>query len=700
MAVAVQEVVHPRAAEDLVAEPAVDRRVAWLVAGTGVALFALMGLLGLAMRLTQADVLGLSPSWFYRFMTLHGAGMLTGALLAMMGALWFVLRQDVPLGVRPMLVSYAAIVLGAVLVVVATLVGGFAPGWTFLWPLPFSSAGEWSTWATVVFLAGMLLVGAGFFVYCANLLQRVTAAYGGLAGALGIPVLRGRPEEAPPPQAIAATVVSISGLVAGAVGTTMLMTLVVRTIDSGVSIDALWAKNLTYFFGHTVANLIIYLGAGVIYVLVPRFAGRPWKATKPIVVGWLATLVLVLTAYSHHLYMDFVQPTALQYVSAVSSFSAALPVAVVTIFTAMMLVWGSRYRWTLASTLLYLGFAGWAIGGTGAVIDSILPVNFRLHNTLWVPGHFHTYLLLGVILWALAFLTHLLEQAAGRPAARWPARLAVGGMLIGGYGLVAVWFVSGALGIPRRYAVHPVGTTGYSLAGSIFTMIFALGLLVLLVECASLALAASARRPRLIPIPVAEPTAEEYALRWAEFRARLAGGPSAPVARQDPEPGPPRPRRPLPPPPLMAPAQFAVAAAAAVVALAAFVPAVADPGDADVKIHHLAHAGQFFFGMAVGLILASLPSVLEALGRRRSTGEWALAAVVVAPAVMLLMMAPRFYESLDADPVVHALYHVGFAALGLLTGAGCACLGRVTGSVVFVASLGMAVLFVPGVGGG
>ena len=56
-----------------------------------------------------------------------------------------------------------------------------------------------------------------------------------------------------------------------------------------------------------------------------------------------------------------------------------------TIYTGMMLVWGSRYRWTLASMLLYLGFAGWAIGGTGAVIDSLIPINFVFHNTLWVP---------------------------------------------------------------------------------------------------------------------------------------------------------------------------------------------------------------------------------------------------------------------------------------------------------------------------
>ena len=88
-------VLHP-AASELVTEPrASERRVAWLFVGTGLALFAAMGLAGLTMRLNQADVYHLSPSWFYRLMTVHGAGMLTGALLAMMGALWFANPQAV-----------------------------------------------------------------------------------------------------------------------------------------------------------------------------------------------------------------------------------------------------------------------------------------------------------------------------------------------------------------------------------------------------------------------------------------------------------------------------------------------------------------------------------------------------------------------------------------------------------------------------
>ena len=233
-----------------------------------------------------------------------------------------------------------------------------------------------------------------------------------------------------------------------------------RTYDHTVGIDALVAKNLVYFYGHSIANLTIYLAAAAIYVVVPRYAGRPYATTKVFVAGWMGSLVFIATAYSHHLYMDFVQPGWAAVISAVASYGALVPVAVVTIYSMTMLIWGSRYRWTLASTLLYIGFAGWAIGGVGAVIDSIIPINFRMHNTTWVVAHFHTYLILCVVVWALAFLAHVLERDADQTTSRAARVWTVGLIVIGGYGLTGTWFVEGMLGIPRRYAIQPPGTSG------------------------------------------------------------------------------------------------------------------------------------------------------------------------------------------------------------------------------------------------
>jgi cytochrome c oxidase subunit 1 len=332
-----------------------------------------MGILGLIMRLTQATVIELSPAWFYRLLTLHGIGMITGVLLAMMGALWYVLHATVPLKRGRMLATYALTIAGVIAVLIATLIGGFGAGWAFLPPLPFFPAGQWSVWSESLFFVGNLLVGAGFCIFCIDVLEQTTNTYGGLFRTLGWHYLRGRDQQAPPPQAIAATVVAIDGLISCAVGSTILLGLLGRTYDHSVGIDALVAKNLVYFFGHSIANLTIYLGAAVVYVLVPRYAGRPYETTKVFVAGWTGSLVFIVTAYSHHLYMDFAQPAWAGVISEIASYGALIPVAVITIYSMTMLIWGSSYHWTLASTLLYIGFAGSTRSSRSTSVSTIRP---------------------------------------------------------------------------------------------------------------------------------------------------------------------------------------------------------------------------------------------------------------------------------------------------------------------------------------
>jgi cytochrome c oxidase subunit 1 len=680
----VPSALHPRAAGFTKPARPIERRLGLLFATTGVALILLMGVLGLIMRLTQATVVDLSPAWFYRLMTLHGMGMITGALIAAMGALWYVLHESVPLRAGHMLASYALTVAGAAGVLVATLIGGFGAAWTFLPPLAFFPAGQWPVWSESVFFVGMMLVGSGFFVYCIDVLRQTTSTYGGLTGALGWRFLRGREPDAPPASVIAATVVAFDGLLAMSVGMTIGLGLLGRTYDTGVGFDLLVSKNLVYFFGHTSATLLIYLAAGAVYVLLPRYAGRPYEVTKVFVAGWGVALVLIVTVYSHHLYMDFVQPQWAQVVSEISSYASALPVAVITIYSLTMLVWGSRYRWTLASSLLYVGLAGWAIGGTGAVIDSIIPFNFRLHNTVWVVAHFHTYLMLTVVVWLLAFIAHLLERDAGVTSSRGARTWTIALLLIGGFGLTGTWFVEGILGIPRRYAIQPPGTAGYSLAGSIFGLMFALGVLVCVAQLASLARTAWGRRHYAFVDHMDSWTGSHY-----EARVSRAGGKgpaveaAAPWAPADV--------------PLAGRVQLCFAAAVCVVALASFFPQIVTASEASVRYHHLDHAGHFFLGLMVGLLIGSLPAVSRRLGDRSSLG---LATVIAAPAAMMLVMVPRFYEPLERHPFEHALYHLAMAAFGLATGLGASRLGRVGGRLASFLSIGMVLLFAAAMKGG
>lgn len=498
--------------------PNTARRVTLLYLATAVLLFLVMGLLGLTMRSQQAGILSLSSQQFYAVLTLHGTGMVTAALLGTMAALWFVLQPTLPLDPLPMLVTYWIAMAGVLCVTISTLFGGFAPGWTFLYPLPFY--GWWPAWSTALFLLGDLLVGFAFGLFCFVVLIESIRTYGSLSRALALPMLwhkghgHGTPEGIPPPPVLIATITAIQGVIIAASGTVIGLGLLGHLANAGVGLNPLWAKNITYFFGHSIANIAIYLAAGMLYAIMPRYAHREWPTTRPVVVAWLLILVFVLPAYFHHLYMDFAQPLALDVAGEGITYLAVAGSLAVTIFGALLLVWRSNFRWTLGSVLIYAGFSGWVIGGVAACLDVLIPFNFRLHNTLWVVGHFHSYYLMGIMLFLFGFLTHLLEEAAGAESSPRVRLLVPGAILAGGWGLLGIWLLGGLLSLPRRYAVQPPG--GEILArfavGAVFILIA--GLLGLLAEWRQLV---GAGRRRQLALRAGLAPLDETLLRRAGF---------------------------------------------------------------------------------------------------------------------------------------------------------------------------------------
>lgn len=472
----------------------------WAYILSGLAVFALMFVLGVFMRAEQAAWITFDAGLFYSIMTLHGAGMIVAMALCGMGGLWYIMDREQPMNPGIAWGAFVAMVIGAVCVVVAALVGHFAAGWTFLYPLPFVGA-TWAAWATGAFLVGIALVVVGWAAYCTQLLGCVLSKYGGLRGATGWDlvfhhdafVASGRPE--PPPQAFAALIVAVDGLFAVAGGMPAGIALLAHLVDPSVAIDPLWIKNLTYEFGHTFANLTIYMAIAYVYVALPRYANREWHTSPVLAIAWWGTLLFVATAYFHHLYMDFAQPNGLQYVGEIASYLAAFPPAVVTIFGGALLVYRSKMRWSLASIFLYAGLVGWLVGGVGALLDATVPINVSLHNTLWVPAHFHTYLLQGVFLFVLGWVFAMLEARSGiiTPlAVRWIAGLGI----FGGAALLLLgWYVAGSQGVPRRYAIQPAPGPEISSWATIGALILAVGLLVTLAEAVRLARAVREVRP-------------------------------------------------------------------------------------------------------------------------------------------------------------------------------------------------------------
>ncbi|GKY87757.1 cbb3-type cytochrome c oxidase subunit I [Sinisalibacter aestuarii] len=431
-----------------------DRGRRWVVlylATTGLVLLLMM-LAGLWMRLAQAGWVYTDPALFYQLMTVHGTGMVGIAALGGAAVLWHFLSAHVRLNSRVMGANFGLFLIGVVAILVADFPGRFGGAWTFLYPLPATSQGAWPAWAAALHLGGLLVIGVGFLIWCLELARGIIATYGGLGRGLGWHVLfGGSMRDVPPPTVVAATMVTIVTTLALIAGALVLVMSLINLAFPAVEINPLLAKNLIYFFGHTFINATIYMGVVAVYELLPRITDRPWKTTKVFLAAWTLSTTMVLIIFPHHLLMDFAMPVWAMAIGQVFSYVNSFPVLVVTGLGALAILHRSGIRWDLVSTLLLISMFGWMAGVIPAVVDATVVVNSVMHNTMWVPGHFHFYLLLGLLPMMFAVMIHLARGEDTRPQGSDLTALLY---LLFGLGFVSMFLIGGWASVPRRWAEH------------------------------------------------------------------------------------------------------------------------------------------------------------------------------------------------------------------------------------------------------
>lgn len=485
-------------------EPAVRTTVLlWLV--TVLTVFVVMITLGITMRLAQGQAISIDPTTFYAVMTMHGLGMAGTLFAAGLVIVWQIAATYVSPSVRVMRVSWLLFVVGAVGLLVATLIGGFGPGWYALYPLPFVNP-VWPQWSIGLAIVSLMVMGVSWLLCQLDLLRAMAARYG-VSNLLGWQYFKkDKPEQELPAPILVITVCAVAGTLGTLVGAATFVMYLIKWLAPQAQFDALLMKNTMFMFGHIIVNLAMYCGIGAVYAYLPAYTKHAWRLNRLTVIAWNATLVFILVAYFHHLYADFAQSHALQYAGLIASYMSAIPATAVTVFGVGSQVYGSGLRWTFTPLAFFLGILGWVVGGFAAVIDSTIAVNQIFHNTLWVPGHFHTYFLVGFVLILLGFIHRFVGSTAERLA-----KASLWAMVVGGYGFVLMFYLGGLYGVPRRYAsyqaisVGSIAKTGTQLAfgGSIFATVILLGVLGF---CVSLIVGRSKTKPAPAPAAALEAT--------------------------------------------------------------------------------------------------------------------------------------------------------------------------------------------------
>lgn len=451
----------------------------WII--TILLLFIISIILGILMRMNQGGVLHQSPLTFYSNMTTHGLTMIGIWFVAGMVAVNYLMERYVKTSYTVNLIAFILTVLGIILLWSSTFAEKFHAAWTFLYPLPFKDIGA-NELATPLFLCSLVVLGVGWLLWSISLMTQILKKYS-FSQALAWQHLKKNPKVETPPFILISTITLI-GIISCLIAAVILLVLFfAEYFSNGTFVnDALLMKNLTYFFGHTIANEMLYLGLAVIYEIFAEVSGRPkWKTTWYVAIAWNLSLIFILTAFFHHLYMDFVQPLALQIVGQLASYLASLPAAGVTVFSIIIAVYRVKIKWNLTNFLFFLGIIGWVIGGLGAVIDSTISNNIVLHNTLWVPAHFHTYNAMGNVLFSLAFFYWFSIQAIEKVKMSKQAIFTLFLLTIGGIGFLLTFYIAGADSVPRRessylndfHAAAPLANIG-----ALFASIYLVAILI------------------------------------------------------------------------------------------------------------------------------------------------------------------------------------------------------------------------------
>jgi cytochrome c oxidase subunit 1 len=233
------------------------------------------------------------------------------------------------------------------------------------------------------------------------------------------------------------------------------------------TVNPLLTRTLFWFFGHPVVYFWLMPAYLMWYTVLPKLAGGRLFSDPLARVVFVLFLLLSTPVGIHHQYLDPGIAEGFKFIAMTNTMFLLLP-SLLTAFTVVASVeHGARQRggegylkwlgalpWRdPAFTGMALAGAMFAAGGFSGMINAGMNINYLIHNTLWVPGHFHLTVGTAVALTMMAGSYWLVPQLTGKRLYSRPIGLLQ----------VVLWFVgmvlmsnamhrAGLVGIPRRTA--------------------------------------------------------------------------------------------------------------------------------------------------------------------------------------------------------------------------------------------------------
>jgi cytochrome c oxidase subunit 1 len=248
----------------------------------------------------------------------------------------------------------------------------------------------------------------------------------------------------------------------------VLVLLVPWSLGWTASIDVVLARTLFWFFGHPLVYFWLLPTYVMFYVMLPKIAGGKLYSDGAGRMAFMFFLVLSSPVGLHHQFSDPGISSAFKWVHMILTLCVAIPSFMTAFTVAASLEYAAKNRggsgifgwwkklpyfdqdrWLFS--YLFCGLVLFFFGGITGIINASGNMNLTIHNTAWIPAHFHTTVAGPVFLSYLGMSLLMICQFRGvRPPFPklnvWTPWLWLIGVSIFSTGLS----VSGVLGEPRR----------------------------------------------------------------------------------------------------------------------------------------------------------------------------------------------------------------------------------------------------------
>ena len=348
--------------------------------------------------------------------------------------------------------------LGTLVAAVPILLGKASVLYTFYPPLKAHPA----------FYIGATLLVVGSWLWCAVMIRAL------------VEWKREHPGEATPLAMFGMMATVIVWLLATpGVASEMLFQLIPWSLGLTPTVDPVLARTLFWWFGHPLVYFWLLPAYVLWYTVLPKIAGGKLFSDPLARVVFVMFILLSTPVGFHHQFMDPGVPAGWKmfhtfntlwiiYPSFITAFTvtASLEVAGRARGGTGVFGWIGKLPWRdpmvsscICAMLLF------AIGGFGGAINASYGMNAMVHNTSWVPGHFHTTVGSAVALTFMGAAYKMVPRLTGRglelkPMATVQPWLWFIGMLF----FSIPTHITGLMGMPRRiydpsYSGDPVAAS-------------------------------------------------------------------------------------------------------------------------------------------------------------------------------------------------------------------------------------------------